>query len=32
VDMEMVWHQRAKRDSGFQWLRHELISSVEDVA
>jgi NADPH:quinone reductase-like Zn-dependent oxidoreductase len=32
VDVEMVWHQRANRDNGFQWLRHELISSVEDVA
>lgn len=32
VDLEMVWHQRANRDSGFQWLRHELASSVADVA
>jgi DNA-binding transcriptional LysR family regulator len=32
VDVEMVWHQRANRDNGFQWLRHELASSVADVA
>jgi DNA-binding transcriptional LysR family regulator len=32
ADLEMVWHQRANRDNRFQWLRHELASSVADVA
>ena len=31
VDVEMVWHQRATRDNGFEWLRHELASSVADI-
>jgi hypothetical protein len=30
VDVEMVWHQRANRDTGLQWLTQELVSSVGD--
>jgi DNA-binding transcriptional LysR family regulator len=32
VDVEMVWHQRADRDEGFQWLRHELALSTATVS
>jgi DNA-binding transcriptional LysR family regulator len=32
VDVEMVWHQRANQDDGFDWLRNELVSSVADLA
>jgi DNA-binding transcriptional LysR family regulator len=30
VDVEMVWHQRANRDKGLQWLTQELVSSTAD--
>jgi DNA-binding transcriptional LysR family regulator len=30
VDVEMVWHQRANRDKGIQWLTQELISCAVD--
>jgi len=30
VDVEMVWHQRANRDKGIQWLTQELVSSTAD--
>ena len=30
VDVEMVWHQRANRDKGIQWLKQELISCAVD--
>jgi DNA-binding transcriptional LysR family regulator len=32
VDVEMVWHQTADRDKGFQWLRNELALSSADMA
>jgi DNA-binding transcriptional LysR family regulator len=31
VDVEMVWHQRANRDMGLQWLVQELAASAADV-
>jgi DNA-binding transcriptional LysR family regulator len=31
VDWEMVWHQRANRDKGLQWLRQELVSSTAEL-
>ena len=30
VDVEMVWHQRANRDKGIQWLTQELVSCAVD--
>jgi DNA-binding transcriptional LysR family regulator len=29
VDVEAVWHQRAERDSGVQWLLKELVTTVQ---
>jgi DNA-binding transcriptional LysR family regulator len=30
VPIEMVWHQRADRDTGLQWLVSELASALQD--
>jgi len=31
VDVEMVWHQRANRDTGLQWLTQELAACAGDL-
>jgi DNA-binding transcriptional LysR family regulator len=32
VNVEMVWHQRADRNMGVQWLIKELASAMADIA
>ena len=31
VNVEMVWHHRAERDQGLQWLIQQLVASAADV-